>query len=84
MFCLWFVVGVVVGWLAAAMWRRGLGVVGDLVVGVVGAVAAGVLLHTLDLERHAGGAAGSLIISFGGAMLALAAARLVRTMAVGR
>ena len=81
MFCLWFVVGVVVGWLAAALWRGGLGVLGDLLVGVVGALAAGVLLFTTDLERHAGGPEGSLPVSFAGALLALALSRLLRTMA---
>lgn len=81
MFCLWFVVGVVVGWLAAALWRGGLGLLGDLIVGTVGAIAAGVLFHTMDLERYAGGSEGSLPVSFGGALVALAIARLVRTMA---
>ena len=48
---------------------------------LLGALAAGVLFFTMELERYAGGPEGSLPVSFAGALLALAIARLLRTMA---
>jgi uncharacterized membrane protein YeaQ/YmgE (transglycosylase-associated protein family) len=51
----WPVIGAIAGWLAGQFVRGGgVGPVGDVVVGVVGALIGGVLLTVLDLGGSAG------------------------------
>ena len=69
---LWFaIIGIVAGWLAGQIMKgRGFGLVGNLVVGVVGAIIGGYLAGTLGIG--ASGLVGSLLIATLGAVVLLA------------
>ena len=69
---LWFLIlGAVAGFLAGQVMKgRGLGLVGNIVVGCVGAVLGGFLFGLLGLQ--AGGLLGSLVVAFVGAVVLLA------------
>jgi uncharacterized membrane protein YeaQ/YmgE (transglycosylase-associated protein family) len=73
---LWFlVVGVVAGWLAGVLVKGGgFGLVGDLVVGVIGAVLGGFLFG----EFLGGGLIGSIVVATIGAILLLVIVRFVK------
>ena len=74
---LFLVIGLVAGWLAGRIMKgSGFGLVGDLVVGVIGAFI-GVWLFGL-LHISAGGIIGLLIASVVGALLLLYLVRIVR------
>ena len=75
----WFlVVGLVAGWLAGMLVKGGgFGVIGDLVVGVVGALLGGWLFSTLGASTG-GGLLGSIIVATVGAVLLLFVVRLVK------
>lgn len=65
----WLVVGGVAGWLAAQfMSGGGYGLVGDIVVGIVGAFTGGFVLSLLDL-RGTPGLVGSIVVAFVGAVI---------------
>lgn len=71
-------VGIVAGWLAGIVVRGGgFGLVGDLIVGVVGAFIAGWLFPRLGFHLGAG-IVGSIIDAAIGAILLLLVIRLVR------
>ena len=76
---LWFlVVGLVAGWLAGVLVKGGgFGVIGDLVVGVIGAFLGGWLFSTLGASAG-GGLLGSLIVATIGAVVLLFIVRLVK------
>ena len=67
----WFlIVGLVAGWIAGLITKgKGFGLVGNLVVGVLGAVAGGMIFDALGVE--AGGIIGSIIVSVIGALVLL-------------
>jgi len=69
MHLLWFLlVGLIAGWLAGKLTRgAGFGVVGDLVIGVVGAFLGGFLFRLVGF--HAGGTIGSIIVATVGAVI---------------
>ena len=77
----WIVIGGIAGLLASLLVRgTGLGIIGDIIVGVIGAVVGSFLL-TLVLPgtfSFTGFNWGSLIISFIGAVILLFIVRLVR------
>lgn len=71
------VLGGFVGWLAGLAFRRhGFGCLGNVAVGVVGAVVGGLFFRLVGL--HFGGLLGFLFISFVGAVLFLAIVSLFR------
>ena len=72
-------VGLVAGWLAAKIVRgTGLGIVGDIVVGIIGAFIASWLFPRLGI--HLGfGLVSDIIYSAIGAIILLLVVRLVRT-----
>lgn len=76
----WFiVVGIAAGWIAGVVMKgRGLGLVGNLVVGVVGALVGGFLFRMLGVT--AGGLVGQIVIATAGAIILLALVRLIRRM----
>jgi uncharacterized membrane protein YeaQ/YmgE (transglycosylase-associated protein family) len=76
---LWFlIVGLVAGWLAGVLVKGGgFGVVGDIVVGVIGALIGGWLFSTLGTSAG-GGLVGSIIVATIGAVLLLFVVRLVK------
>jgi len=72
----WFlVVGVVAGWLAGVLVKGGgFGLVGDLVVGVIGAVLGGYLFG----QFLGGGLIGSIVVATIGAILLLVILRFIK------
>ena len=75
---LWLIIGAVAGWLAGqVMSGGGFGLVGDIVVGIVGAFVAGWLFPQLGISIG-GGLVGSIIAATVGACLLLFVARMVR------
>lgn len=76
---LWFlIIGLVAGWLAGVLMKGGgFGMVGDLVVGVVGALLGGWLFGALGLSAG-GGLIGSLVVAVIGAVVLLFLVRLIK------
>ncbi len=76
----WIVVGLVAGWLASRVMKgRGSGLVGDLVLGVVGALLGGFLASTLLKMPDAvnGINVTSILVAFVGAVILIALLRAV-------
>ena len=76
---LWFIViGLAAGWLAGQFMRGGgFGVIGDLLVGVAGAVMGGFLFAQLGLSAG-GGLIGALVVATIGAVVLLFLVRMVK------
>ncbi len=75
---LWFVIiGIVAGWLAEQIMKGGgFGLVGDLVIGVIGALIGGFLFRMIGI--HAYGLLGRLITATIGAIVLILLLRLFR------
>ena len=70
----WIVVGLIAGFLAGLVMRGGgFGIVGDIIVGVLGAIIGGFIAGLLGLGSS--GFIGSIIIAFLGACLLIALLR---------
>lgn len=70
-------VGLIAGWLAGKIMKgSGFGVVGDIVLGILGAVVGGWLFGLLGIA--AWGFLGNIIIAVVGAVVLLYAARLIK------
>jgi uncharacterized membrane protein YeaQ/YmgE (transglycosylase-associated protein family) len=77
-FIIWLIVGAIAGWLAGQVVKGGgFGLVGDIVVGIVGALIAGWLLPRLGLFIG-GGIIGDIINAFIGAVILLLIIRLIK------
>jgi uncharacterized membrane protein YeaQ/YmgE (transglycosylase-associated protein family) len=76
---IWFlIIGAIAGWLAGLLMKgRGFGILGDIIVGIVGAVLGGWLFGVLGISAG-GGLAGSLIVAFIGAVVLLFLVRLIK------
>ena len=74
----WFlIIGIVAGWLAGKIMRGGgFGLIGDLVVGVIGAVLGGFLFGLLGLSAN--GLIGSLVTATVGAIVLLFLIHLIK------
>jgi uncharacterized membrane protein YeaQ/YmgE (transglycosylase-associated protein family) len=77
-FLLWTVVGLIAGWLASAVVGGGYGVIGDIVVGVVGAFLGGFIIRELHVTVPFGGLPGTIFVAFIGAVVLLLFFRLLR------
>jgi uncharacterized membrane protein YeaQ/YmgE (transglycosylase-associated protein family) len=75
---LWIVIGLIAGWLASAVVGGGYGVIGDIVVGVVGAFLGGVLFRALKIGVPLRGLPGTILVAFIGAVVLLLMLRLIR------
>jgi uncharacterized membrane protein YeaQ/YmgE (transglycosylase-associated protein family) len=75
---IWFLlIGLIAGWLAGQVMKGGgFGVIGDMIVGVIGAFIGGWVFGLLGIS--AGGLIGSLITAFVGAVILLLLLRLIR------
>ena len=72
----WLVVGLIAGFLASLVMRGGgYGIVGDIIIGIVGAFIGGFLASLVGIG--AGGLIGTIIIAFIGACILIAILRLV-------
>jgi uncharacterized membrane protein YeaQ/YmgE (transglycosylase-associated protein family) len=76
---IWFlIVGIVAGWLAGVLVKGGgFGLVGDLVLGVIGAVLGG-WLFSLFGASGGGGLLGSICVATIGAVVLLTIVRLIK------
>ncbi|MDQ7830490.1 MAG: GlsB/YeaQ/YmgE family stress response membrane protein [Desulfovibrionaceae bacterium] len=77
---LWFLlVGLIAGWLAGVLVKGGgFGLVGDLLVGVLGAVIGGYLFGSAIIGVH--GLLGSILVATLGAVILLVLLRVVRRL----
>ena len=75
----WFIlIGLVAGWLAGTLMKGGgFGVIGDIVVGVLGALLGGFLFSSLGLSSG-GGLLGSIIVATIGAIVLILLLRLIK------
>lgn len=80
---LWIVIGLIAGWLASAVVGGGYGLVGDIVVGVVGAFLGSLVFRELGVSTPLSGLAGTIFVAFIGAVLLLLALRLARRITGG-
>ncbi len=78
MYLLWFlIIGVVAGWLAGQITRgHGFGLLGDLVVGIIGALVGGFVFRLFGLGAY--GLLGSLVCATVGAVVLLWLLRVLR------
>ncbi|WP_313301182.1 GlsB/YeaQ/YmgE family stress response membrane protein [Diaphorobacter sp.] len=76
---LWFiVVGLIAGWLAGLVMKGGgYGVLGNIVIGVIGALIGGWVFGLLGLGAG-GGMIGSILVAFVGAVILIFLARLIK------
>jgi uncharacterized membrane protein YeaQ/YmgE (transglycosylase-associated protein family) len=76
---LWFIlIGLVAGWLAGQLVKGGgFGVIGDIIVGVIGALLGGFLFGTFGVSAG-GGLLGSLIVATIGAVVLLVLLRVIK------
>jgi uncharacterized membrane protein YeaQ/YmgE (transglycosylase-associated protein family) len=79
---LWIVIGLLAGWLASAVVGGGYGIIGDIVVGVVGAFIGGFIFRALGIGTPFGGIAGTIFVAFIGAVVLLLLLRLLRRATV--
>jgi uncharacterized membrane protein YeaQ/YmgE (transglycosylase-associated protein family) len=75
----WFVlVGLIAGWLAGLLMKGGgFGVLGDIVVGIIGALIGGFLFSSLGVFPG-GGLLGAIIVATIGAVILIFLLRLIR------
>ena len=75
----WLIVGLIAGLLASfVIGGVGYGLLGDIVVGIVGAVFGGWLFSQLNIKVPFGGLAGTIFVAFVGAVVLLLILRAVR------
>ena len=76
MYIFWFLlIGLAAGWLAGQIMKGGgFGLIGDLVVGVIGALLGGFLFDLFGL--HATGLLGNLVMAIVGAIVLIALLRV--------
>lgn len=75
----WIIVGLVAGVLASlVMGGTGYGIIGDIIIGIVGAFVGGWLLSQLGVSSPFSGLAGTIFTAFVGAVVLLFALRLIR------
>lgn len=81
----WIIVGLVAGWLAGQIMKgSGYGLIGDLVLGLVGAVVGGWLVSVVAPSAEPTGLLGSIIVATIGAVVLIFIARAFRGRSVAR
>lgn len=75
----WFIlIGLVAGWLAGLLVKGGgFGVVGDIIVGIIGALLGGFIFSSLGISAG-GGMLGSIVVATFGAILLIFILRLIK------
>jgi uncharacterized membrane protein YeaQ/YmgE (transglycosylase-associated protein family) len=77
----WLVVGAIAGWLAGQFMKGGgYGLIGDIIVGIIGAFVGG-FIFSIVLPGSSVGLIGSIVVAFIGAVILIA---LVRAVSRGR
>ena len=74
---LWIVLGLIAGFLASMVMKGGFGLLGDIVVGIVGALLGGWLFSALGAGGVTGFNLWSIFVAFVGACLLIALLRLL-------
>ncbi len=75
----WLIVGLIAGVLASlVMGGTGYGLIGDIIIGIVGAFVGGWLFTRLGVTSPFGGMAGVIFVAFIGAVVLLFVLRLIR------
>ncbi|HSL70848.1 MAG TPA: GlsB/YeaQ/YmgE family stress response membrane protein [Longimicrobiales bacterium] len=75
----WLIVGLIAGVLASlVMGGTGYGLIGDIIIGIVGAFVGGWLFRQLGLTSPLGGLPGTILVAFIGAVVLLFVLRLLR------
>jgi uncharacterized membrane protein YeaQ/YmgE (transglycosylase-associated protein family) len=72
----WIIVGGIAGWLASMVMHSRLGLVLDIIVGIIGAFIGGFLLNAVGVSGVTGFNIWSIVVAFIGAVVLLAALRL--------
>jgi uncharacterized membrane protein YeaQ/YmgE (transglycosylase-associated protein family) len=76
-FLLWLVIGAISGWLASVVVGGGFGLLGDIVIGIIGAFVGGALFQHFGWHAPFAGLAGTIFIAFIGAVILLLLLRLI-------
>ena len=78
-FLTWIIVGLIAGLLASlVMGGTGLGLIGDIIIGIVGAVVGSWIFDRLGVASPFGGLGGVIFVAFIGAVVLLFVLRLIR------
>jgi len=77
-FITWLIVGLVAGVLASFVMGGGYGLIGDIVIGIVGAFIGGWIFRQLGVASPISGLGGTIFIAFIGAVVLLFILRLIR------
>jgi uncharacterized membrane protein YeaQ/YmgE (transglycosylase-associated protein family) len=78
---IWCVIGLIAGFLASAVVGGGFGLIGDIVIGIVGAFLGGIIFRALHIGTPFHGMAGTIFVAFIGAVVLLLILRLFRRTA---
>ena len=73
----WIIVGLVAGVLASMVVGGGYGLIGDIIIGIVGAFVGGWIFRQLGVASPFGGLAGTIFVAFIGAVVLLFLLRLI-------
>ena len=73
----WLIVGLIAGVLASLVMGGGYGIIGDIIIGIVGAFIGGWLFARLGVGTPFGGLAGTIFTAFIGAVVLLFILRLI-------
>ena len=73
----WLIVGLIAGVLASLVMGGGFGIIGDIIIGIVGAFIGGWLFRQLGVTTPFGGLVGTIFVAFIGAVVLLFLLRLV-------
>ena len=82
-FLIWLVIGLIAGWLASVVVGGGFGLLGDIIVGVVGAFIGGFIFRGLHIRVPWSGIPGTILVAFVGALVLLVVLRLIRSATTG-
>ena len=74
----WLIVGLIAGVLASFVMGGGYGIIGDIIIGIVGAFIGGWLFSKLGVGTPFAGLAGTIFVAFVGAVVLLFILRLLR------
>lgn len=75
----WLIVGLVAGLLASfVMGGTGLGLIGDIIIGICGAFVGGWVFRALRVTVPVGGIGGTILVAFIGAVILLFLIRILR------
>lgn len=74
----WIIVGLVAGVLASLVAKGGFGIVGDIIIGIVGAFVGGWIFRQMHWHTPFSGLAGVIFVAFIGAVVLIFILRLIR------